>query len=574
MALTDYVNPFIDQSQYGLSPEAIAARRRYAYGLMQQAGSGEPTKANAIGAIARAIQGAAGGYMVGQSEKEEQKGLSANADMLAGMFGGGASSGSVPPSQPTAPAPMSQAPMPADGTAGAFQGNTQLAGRFGNFQQGPTPGTSMPAPPPMATAGLPRGLRNNNPLNIEAGGFTQGQPGFAGSDGRFARFQSPDQGMQAANTLLDSYAKRGLTTPAAIVGRWAPSSDGNNVKAYAADVASKLGIGPNDPITPSMRPQLIAAMAAHENGQAMDPQTVARALGGGTQLAGPVPTPNSTPMQGTPQIPPPQPPPGVPQQATPQAGQSLQSPQIQKLISVARDQTANPYQRQFATKMLEGIVQKQLSGDWRPVTRPDGSIALANSATGEIRSAPNDPSVIKGAGELEASKAAGTARGVQETAKSGLQGSVAEVKQTFPLLIDDATNDLTSPGEMFRPKTGMLASQQAKIGGTPAANLQQKLEAVRNIAGQQYAEQRKLALPAGRSVMPQEIEDFKKQLILDVGDPKQTKITLQRLKQKYGSPAAGSVLSTPGVSGGSAVAAPAPLKSGTYNWTPQGLVPQ
>jgi hypothetical protein len=45
--------------------------------------------------------------------------------------------------------------------------------------------TMMP-PETAVAAGTPRGIRNNNPLNIEAGDFTKGQPGFTGSDGRFA----------------------------------------------------------------------------------------------------------------------------------------------------------------------------------------------------------------------------------------------------------------------------------------------------------------------------------------------------------------------------------------------------
>lgn len=59
---------------------------------------------------------------------------------------------------------------------------------------------------PVAAPGdpsLPRGIRNNNPLNIEAGTFTSSQPGYVGSDGRFARFETPEAGVAAANTLLD-----------------------------------------------------------------------------------------------------------------------------------------------------------------------------------------------------------------------------------------------------------------------------------------------------------------------------------------------------------------------------------
>jgi hypothetical protein len=120
--------------------------------------------------------------------------------------------------------------------------------------------TEMPAAAPVS-ADLPRGLRNNNPLNIEAGGFTQGQPGFSGSDGRFARFETPEAGIGAANKLLDVYQnKHGLNSVNGIINRWAPAADGNNVNSYAAAVAKQLGIDPNAPISPEMRPQLIAAM--------------------------------------------------------------------------------------------------------------------------------------------------------------------------------------------------------------------------------------------------------------------------------------------------------------------------
>lgn len=121
--------------------------------------------------------------------------------------------------------------------------------------------------PKTADASLPRGIRNNNPLNIEAGDFTKSQPGFTGSDGRFAKFEKPEQGVAAANALLDSYEKRGLNTVAGIVGRWAPASDGNNVSAYAANVAKQLGVDPDQPLPPEMRSKLIAAMGQHENGR-------------------------------------------------------------------------------------------------------------------------------------------------------------------------------------------------------------------------------------------------------------------------------------------------------------------
>lgn len=118
---------------------------------------------------------------------------------------------------------------------------------------------------------LPRGMRNNNPLNIEAGAFTQSKPGFSGSDGRFAKFGDMQQGYAAADDLLKVYGtKHGINTVNGVIGRWAPSSDGNNVSAYAGTVAKELGVGPNDPINlqdPDVRSRMSVAMAKVENGR-------------------------------------------------------------------------------------------------------------------------------------------------------------------------------------------------------------------------------------------------------------------------------------------------------------------
>lgn len=131
---------------------------------------------------------------------------------------------------------------------------------------------------PAGDMSQPRGLRNNNPLNIEAGQFTQSMPGFKGSDGRFAVFESPEQGIAAADALLMRYGMQGRNTPAKIIEKWAPAGDGNNVSAYAGSVAKALGIGPNDPIPmedPAARRALIDAMSAVENGK-RGPQPLVR----------------------------------------------------------------------------------------------------------------------------------------------------------------------------------------------------------------------------------------------------------------------------------------------------------
>ena len=116
-----------------------------------------------------------------------------------------------------------------------------------------------------------RAAKNNNPGNIIDSGFARSQPGYAGTDGRFARFETPEHGESAMHGLLENYQKRGINTPAGIIGRWAPPSDGNDTNSYAAQVAKKLGISPNDPIDvtdPKIRGVLGKAIATVEAGVA------------------------------------------------------------------------------------------------------------------------------------------------------------------------------------------------------------------------------------------------------------------------------------------------------------------
>lgn len=126
------------------------------------------------------------------------------------------------------------------------------------------------AAPAQQARSEPRGIRNNNPLNIEAGAFTQGMPGYAGSDGRFARFGTQEQGLAAADRLLQSYSGRGINTVSGVINRWAPASDNNPVSAYSAHVANALGIKPTDTIDlndAATRQKVISAMAEFENGK-------------------------------------------------------------------------------------------------------------------------------------------------------------------------------------------------------------------------------------------------------------------------------------------------------------------
>ena len=162
-------------------------------------------------------------------------------------------------------------------------------------------GSVTPAPAPAGDPSLPRGIRNNNPLNLT---YVAGQPGVQGSDGRFGRFGTPEEGIAAATRQLQMYGQRGLTTPAQIIGRWAPPSE-NNTGAYVAAVARNAGLDPNQPVdlaNPEVVSRLVGAMAQHENGRPLDPSVVQRGVrmafsGGGDTVPTSGPT---TPGQAAP----------------------------------------------------------------------------------------------------------------------------------------------------------------------------------------------------------------------------------------------------------------------------------
>ncbi|WEJ92425.1 MAG: hypothetical protein P0Y63_16180 [Klebsiella huaxiensis] len=113
-----------------------------------------------------------------------------------------------------------------------------------------------------------RGLRNNNPGNIEASKSNPWE-GQIGSDGRFATFSTPEHGIRALGKNLLSYQRQGYDTVSEIVNRYAPASDGNNTDAYIRALCGALGVGANDQLDVS-NPKTLAALCAgivkHENG--------------------------------------------------------------------------------------------------------------------------------------------------------------------------------------------------------------------------------------------------------------------------------------------------------------------
>lgn len=108
-------------------------------------------------------------------------------------------------------------------------------------------------------------LHGNNPGGINDGDFAKSQPGYVGGNGRYAAFDTMENGAKAQTALLGSYVKRGFNTPMKIAQRWAPAGDGNDPVAYARTIARQMGIGVNDTIGQSQLGAFQRAQAITEN---------------------------------------------------------------------------------------------------------------------------------------------------------------------------------------------------------------------------------------------------------------------------------------------------------------------
>jgi hypothetical protein len=125
----------------------------------------------------------------------------------------------------------------------------------------------------VSTSIEPRGIRNNNPLNIRVS--LDNWEGKVGDDGSFIVFESPLFGIRAASRILKTYREKyNLTSISSIIARWAPESE-NDTRSYIESVAGKVGVNENDVLHDSQYPLLIAAMIYHENGiQPYSPQVI------------------------------------------------------------------------------------------------------------------------------------------------------------------------------------------------------------------------------------------------------------------------------------------------------------
>lgn len=126
---------------------------------------------------------------------------------------------------------------------------------------------------------VPRGIRNNNPLNIRIGNVWLGEVRNP-TDPDFEQFISMEYGLRAAFVLLrryiNHYHRCNITE---IISAWAPASE-NQTQKYIEHVSTQMGCAPDalvrfeDAVT---MVRLVDAMAYHECGQHVPIDKIKRA---------------------------------------------------------------------------------------------------------------------------------------------------------------------------------------------------------------------------------------------------------------------------------------------------------
>ena len=123
----------------------------------------------------------------------------------------------------------------------------------------------------------PRGIRNNNPLNIRRGSQWKGLKPKQ-TDPAFCQFESMQMGIRAAYRLMRNHilgfggTRPRMNTLKKLISVWAPPSE-NATDKYVRHVSTFTGIEPNAIIDPNDRTSLVniaREMAFVENGLYLD----------------------------------------------------------------------------------------------------------------------------------------------------------------------------------------------------------------------------------------------------------------------------------------------------------------
>lgn len=128
----------------------------------------------------------------------------------------------------------------------------------------------------MAKTTTPRGIRNNNPLNIRKGckwiGLRPTQ-----TDKEFCQFTSMVYGIRAGFITLRTYiCKHKCNTIEKIISRWAPRNE-NDTAAYIKAVAKRTKLATDLPLRITDKKELcslVSAMIEVECGRSVDIDTI------------------------------------------------------------------------------------------------------------------------------------------------------------------------------------------------------------------------------------------------------------------------------------------------------------
>lgn len=123
---------------------------------------------------------------------------------------------------------------------------------------------------------IPRGIRNNNPLNIRIGNVWLGEVREP-TDPDFEQFISMVYGVRAGFVLLRRYIRHyHRTTITQVIAAWAPSTE-NNTEAYITAVCQMSKISRDETLDYFNQDQmcrLMDAMIYHECGQHISEQNI------------------------------------------------------------------------------------------------------------------------------------------------------------------------------------------------------------------------------------------------------------------------------------------------------------
>ncbi|SUY95312.1 Uncharacterised protein [Citrobacter freundii] len=135
-----------------------------------------------------------------------------------------------------------------------------------------------------------RSVRNNNPWNINYAG-QKGAVKEPGNGARFAKFETPEAGIAAADRQLMLYytgqskaaGNRPLTTIEQIISTASPSTDGNDTRGMINRASKELGVNPGDQLNlndPAFRARVLTALFNQEGNNPWSSEQVKAVISG------------------------------------------------------------------------------------------------------------------------------------------------------------------------------------------------------------------------------------------------------------------------------------------------------